>query len=445
MNDELLTLAEDLTTRATRHGATAADALAVDRRSIDVAVRDGMAERIEQSEAREVGLRVFVDNSSAIISGSKLDPDTLERMAERAIAMARAAPPDPFAGLAPAELVTREIPDLDLAAAALPEGDALRRLAIDAELAALSISGVTKSGGADASVSDRVYALCGSNGFSRAYRRTLASVSVSAIAGEGTGMERDYDFSIATHPSDLRSSEDIGRLAGERAVRRLKPRKVGSQAVSVIFDRRVASSLAGHLIGAVTGSAVARRTSFLQGRLGEQIFPAQISIVDDPFRPRGLSSRPFDGEGLPGARRALINSGVLTGWLLDLRSARQLDMAPTGNAGRGLSGPPGPVSSNLHIAAGALTPAELMADIKSGLFITEMIGTGVYMVTGDYSRGASGFWIDNGELAFPVSEITVAGNLATMFANLRAANDLEFRTSTNAPTCRVEGLTIAGA
>jgi PmbA protein len=234
-------------------------------------------------------------------------------------------------------------------------------------------------------------------------------------------------------------------LAGERAVRRLKPRKVESQEVSVVFDRRVASSLAGHLIGAVTGSAVARRTSFLQGRLGEQIFPAQISIVDDPFRPRGLSSRPFDGEGLPGARRALIDSGVLTGWLLDLRSARQLDMAPTGNAGRGLAGPPGPVSSNLHIAAGALTPAELMADIKSGLFITEMIGTGVNMVTGDYSRGASGFWIDNGELAFPVSEITVAGNLATMFANLRAANDLEFRTSTNAPTCRVEGLTIAGA
>jgi len=445
MTDELLTLAADLVARAKRLGASAADAVAVDRRSIEVAVRDGETERLEQAEGREVGLRVFAGHSAAIISGSKLDSESLGRMAERAVAMAKAAPPDPFAGLAESQDLARDFPDLDLAAKALPDGAKLRSLAMEAEAAALSIAGVTKSGGAEASSSSRDYALVTSNGFSRGYQRSLASFSVSAIAGEGTGMERDYDFSVAVHPEDLKSAAAIGRSAGERVVRRLKPRKVDSQAVPVIFDRRVASGFAGHLVAAAMGPAIARQTSFLRDSLGQQIFPSSISIIDDPFRARGLASRPFDAEGLAGTRRAIIDQGILTGWFLDLRSARQLGLAPTGNASRGLSGPPGPAASNLHIAPGALTPAELMADIKRGLYVTEMIGSGANIVTGDYSRGAAGYWIENGELTFPVSEITVAGTLPQIFAGLVAANDLEFRTSNNAPTCRVEGLTIAGA
>lgn len=445
MKDELLTLAADLVARAKRHGASDADAIAIDRRTIDVAIRDGATEQLEQAEGREVGLRVFAGKSSAIISGSKLDAASLERMAERAVTMARAAPPDPFAGLASADQLATEVPDLDLVADSLPDGERLRALATEAEASALAVKGVSKSGGADANASRRSIALVASNGFSGSYARTMTSFSVSAIAGEGTGMERDYDYSAAVYAADLKNAEEIGRSAGERAVRRLKPRKVESQAVSVIFDRRVASSLAGHLVAAAMGPSIARKTSFLRDKLGQQIFPSSISIIDDPFRLRGLASRPFDAEGLKGERRAIIDEGILTGWFLDLHAARQLGLAPAGNASRGLSGPPGPSPSNLHIAPGAVTPAELMSDIARGLFVTELIGSGANIVTGDYSRGASGFWIENGKLTFPVSEITIAGDLPTMFANLAAANDLEFRGSSNAPTCRVEGLTIAGA
>ncbi|MFO0990379.1 MAG: TldD/PmbA family protein [Hyphomicrobiales bacterium] len=445
MTDDLLTLAADLVARAKRHGASDADAIAIDRRTIDVAIRDGATERLEQAEGREVGLRVFVGQSSAIISGSKLDAASLERMAERAVTMARAAPPDPFVGLASVDQLSTEFPDLDLVANSLPDGDRLRAHATETEAAALGVHGVSKSGGADASASERHHAIVASNGFSGSYSRTMTSFSVSAIAGEGTGMERDYDYSAAVHAEDLKSAESIGQSAGTRAVRRLKPRKVESQAVPVIFDRRVASSLAGHLVAAAMGPAIARKTSFLRDKLGQQIFPSSISIIDDPFRPRGLASRPFDAEGLNGARRAIIDQGILTGWFLDLHAARQLGLSPTGNASRGLSGPPGPSPSNLHVAPGAVTPAQLMGDINRGLYVTELIGSGANIVTGDYSRGASGFWIENGELTFPVSEITIAGDLPTIFANLAAANDLEFKSSSNAPTCRVEGLTIAGA
>ncbi len=327
MKDELLTLAADLVARAKRLGASDADAIAIDRRTIDVAIRDGATEQLEQAEGREVGLRVFAGKSSAIISGSKLDPDSLERMAERAVTMARAAPPDPFSGLATRDQLTREFPDLDLVADTLPDGDKLRALATEAEAAALAVKGVSKSGGADASASKRHYALVASNGFSGSYSRTGTSLSVSAIAGEGTGMERDYDFSAAVYAKDLKSAEEIGSSAGRRAVRRLKPRKVESQAVPVIFDRRVAASLAGHLIAAAMGPSIARKTSFLRDKLGQQIFPSSISIIDDPFRPRGLASRPFDAEGLKGSRRAIIDEGVLTGWFLDLHAARQLGLA----------------------------------------------------------------------------------------------------------------------
>jgi PmbA protein len=283
-----------------------------------------------------------------------------------------------------------------------------------------------------------------SNGFASSYERTGLSVSVSAIAGEGTAMERDYDYSAAIHPEDLRSPQSVGQRAGERAVRRLNPRKLASRRVPVLYDRRVASSLLGHLSGAINGAAIARGTSFLKDSLGQQILQPGITIWDDPLRRRGLASKPCDGEGLPVHRRAMVEGGVLQGWFLDLRSARQLGLAPTGQAGRGVGGPPSPTSSNLYLEAGRETPAQMIATIGQGLLVTEMLGSSINMVTGDYSRGASGFWIEDGELAYPVSEITIAGNLRDMFLNLTPASDLEFTSSTSAPSCRVDGLTIAG-
>jgi PmbA protein len=391
-----------------------------------------------------MGLRVFIGQSSALTSGSVFTPESLDRLAETAVAMARVAPPDSCAGLAAHELLAKDMPELDLISSYLPESDRLKALALDVEEAALAVQGVTKSGGASASAAQRKIALVTSAGFGQTYGRTSLSLSVSAIAGEGTGMERDYDYSAACHFEDLKTPQEVGKSAGERAVKRLHARKIASQAVSVIYDKRVASSLLGHLSSAINGAAIARGTSFLKSQMGQQIFSKGISIVDDPLRPRGLASRPFDGEGLTCSKRELIADGVLTGWVLDLRSARQLGLAPTGNGSRGLSSPPGPSTSNLHLEPGQLSPEQMIASIQQGLYITELIGNSVNMVTGDYSRGASGFWIENGQLAFPVSEITIAGNLRDMFMTLEPANDLVFKSSTNAPSCRVERLTIAG-
>lgn len=444
MIDTLLTLAGDAVAQARKLGADSADALAIDGRSTDVSLREGQIEKLEQAEAREVGLRVFVGRSSAMISGSALSADAIGRLAETAVAAARLAPPDPFAGLAAPEDLAGTIDDLDLVSAELPDAVQLKQLALRAEQAALSIEGVTKSGGSGASASDRNVALVISNGFARGYRKTATSVSVSAIAGSGTAMERDYDYSAAIHYADLRSPEEVGLEAGRRAIRRSNPRKLNSQGVPVIFDRRIASSLIGHLAGAINGASIARGTSFLKDRLGQQVLAGGLTIVDDPLRRRGLASRPFDGEGLAGERRRMVEGGVLTSWVLDLRSARQLGLRPTGQGARGLSSPPGPTTSNLYLEAGLVSPEQLRREMGRGLFVTELIGMGVNLVTGDYSRGASGFWIENGELAFPVSEITIAGNLKDMFLTITPADDLEFRGSTNAPTCRVEGLTIAG-
>jgi PmbA protein len=267
---------------------------------------------------------------------------------------------------------------------------------------------------------------------------------MSAIAGDGTAMERDYDFTSALHASDLDAAEAIGRNAGERAVARINPRKVATKRVPVVFDRRVAGGLVGHLAGAINGSAIARKTSFLKDKLGERLFPPGIHIVDDPLRRRGLRSRPFDGEGVAGRRLAIVEDGVLKTWLLDCATARELNLATTGHAQRGVSSAPSPGASNLHLEAGRLSPDELIADITEGFYVTELIGMGVNQVTGDYSRGATGFWIENGRRTYPVSEVTIAGNLIDMFRGLTPANDLEFRFGINAPSLRVEGLTVAG-
>jgi PmbA protein len=358
--------------------------------------------------------------------------------------MARAAPQDRFAGLADRELLAGKLPALDLIDPEMPEVDELEALAREAEAAGLAVVGVTKSGGASASAGIGGLVLVTSHGFHGATIASRHGIAMTAIAGDGTGMERDYDFSSTLHATDLDSAEAIGRRAGERAVKRLNPRKVATRRVPVVFDSRISGSLVGHVASAANGAAIARKTSFLRDKRGAKIFASGIDIIDDPLRPRGLRSRPFDAEGVAGRRRKLVEDGVLTTWLLDCATARELDLETTGHAQRGVSSTPSPGASNLHLAAGGKSPHELIADIEDGFYVTDMIGMGVNLVTGDYSRGASGFWIEHGERTYPVSEVTIAGHLSDMFASLTPANDLVFRYGTNAPTLRVEGMTVAG-
>jgi PmbA protein len=439
----LTDLAERLVTAARRAGADAADALAVRSVSLAVEVREGAVEESERSEGDDVGLRVFVGRRQAVVSTNDIKAD-VALLAERAVAMAKVAPEDPFAGLADPARLARDIPDLDLLDPDLPTVALLEERAQRAESAGLAVKGVTKSAGASASAGIGGIVLVTSHGFRGAYLNSGQSVSMTAIAGDGTGMERDYDYSAALHGADLDAPEKVGRRAGERTVERLNPRKVKTKRVPVVFDRRVAGSLVSHLASAINGAAVARKTSFLKDRLGQRLFRPGIHVVDDPRRLRGLRSRPFDAEGVATQRLAVVEDGVLASWLLDSATARELGFATTGHAQRGVSSTPAPGPSNLHLSAGDDTPEALLADIAEGFYVTDLIGVGVNQVTGDYSRGASGFWIENGKRSYPVSEVTIAGNLIDMFQALFPANDLEFRFGTNAPTVRVEGLTVAG-
>ncbi len=437
-------LLAELIGRARAAGADVADAVLVSGTSISVQRRLGRTEQLERSEARDLGLRVFVGQRQAIVSSSTVDPAGFAALAERAVAMARVVPEDPFAGLAAEALVVAD-PGLDMDDPREPSAEALVARASAAEEAALAVAGITNSEGAEAGYSRTEVSLATSAGFAGSYVRTGHSVSATALAGEGTGMQRDYDYSTAVHLSDLEDAATLGRVAAERALARLNPARPKTAKLPVVFDPRVASSLLGHLMGAVNGAAVVRGTSFLKDKLGQRIFAPGIVVRDDPRRRRGLRSRPFDAEGVPTAARDIIEDGVLTTWLLDSRSARQLGMAPTGHAGRGTSSPPSPGASNLCLMPGAMSPVELMADIKEGLYLTEMLGGGVNGITGDYSRGAAGFMIRDGVIAEPVSEITVAGNILEMFLNMVPADDLRLRRGTDSPTVRVEGLTLAGA
>jgi PmbA protein len=439
----LTDLAVRLVDAARRAGADAADAVAVRSMSLSVGVRQGAVEESERSESDDLGLRVFLGRRTAVVSTNDVAAD-VALLAERAVAMARVAPEDKFAGLADPGLLAKDFPDLDLLDPELPTVAVLEERAMRAEAAALAVKGVTKSEGASASAGIGGMVLVTSHGFHGAYLASHYSTAMSAIAGEGTAMETDYDFSSALHAGDLDLPEKIGRTAGERAVERLNPHKVATRKVPVIYDKRVANSLVGHLASAINGSAVARKTSFLKDKRGERLFRPGIRIIDDPLRRRGQRSRPFDGEGVAGRQLALIDDGVLTTWLLDCATARELDLVTTGHAQRGVSSAPSPGATNLYLEPGTASPAELMADVGEGFYVTSLIGMGVNQVTGDYSRGASGFWIENGKTTFPVSEVTIAGNLTDMFANLTPANDLEFRYGTNAPTIRVEDLTVAG-
>jgi len=436
--------AERLVKAALSRGADAADAVALRGISLAIEVRDGAVEESERAEGDDLGLRVLVGRRQAVVSTNDMASDGSAALAERAVAMARAAPEDKFAGLADAALLAHDFPDLDLLDHELPTITELEAMARAAEAAGLGVKGVAKSGGASASAGIGGMVLVTSHGFRGAYLSSRHGVSMTAIAGSGTGMERDYDYSSVLHAADLESPEKIGRTAGERAVERINPRKVSTRKVPVVFDPRVSGSLVSHLASAATGASVARKTSFLRDKMGAKLFADGIRIIDDPRRLRGLRSHPFDGEGVAGRKLALVDDGALRSWILDCATARELGLATTGHAQRGVSSVPSPGASNLHLEAGTLSPAALIADIKDGFYVTDLIGMGVNMVTGDYSRGASGFWIENGKRTFAVSEVTIAGHLLDIFRTLTPANDLEFRYGTNAPTVRLEGLTVAG-
>jgi PmbA protein len=440
---DYLSLVSDLIRRARAAGADAADAVLVNGTSLSVASRQGKIEHLERAEGRDLGLRVFVGQRAAIVSSTSLDPAGFPSLVERAVAMAKVVPEDRFAGLADTWAPPDET-DLDMADPADPEPEILAARAAAAEEAAYAVPGVTNSEGGEAGFGRNEIVLVTSAGFAGHRTGTSHSISATALAGAGTGMQRDYDYHSTVYFADLDDPAKIGKSAGERAVARLDPARPKTAKIPIVYDPRVAGSLLGHLAGAINGASVARGTSFLKEKLHEKIFAAGIDIHDDPRRVRGLRSRVFDGEGTPTRVQTLIQDGVLTTWLLDSRSARQLGMTSTGHASRGTSGPPSPSTTNLYLAAGTVTPRQLMADIKQGLYITEMIGMGVNGVTGDYSRGAAGFMIRDGALAEPVAEVTVAGNLMEMFANMVAASDLVFRRGTDSPTVRIDGMTMAG-
>lgn len=448
MSDMLSDLTSQLIDAARKAGADAADAIAMRGTSVSIDVRKGALEHAERSEGTDIGLRVMVGQRSANVSASDTSADTIATLAERAVAMAREAPEDPYIGLAePDQLAVN--PDVEVLElfdpTDEPTPEALQSDALAAEDAALSVSGVTQVSSSSGSYGEHVVHLAASNGFAGGYRRTSRGVSCVAIAGEGTGMERDYDSDVRTFQSDLRAAEDIGRTAGERAVERLGAQKPKTGQFPVLYDERISSSLIGHLLSAANGSSIARGSSWLKDRLGEQVLPAELSIIEDPHRPRVAGSRPFDAEGLPTRRRVIVDKGCLTGWTLDLATGRKLGMPSTGNAARGTSSGPSPATWNIELTQGPKSRAELMAEMGTGLLVTSMIGSTINPTTGDYSRGASGFWIEDGQIAYPVNECTIAGNLNDMLRNLTAANDARGWLSRVVPSLLVEGMTLAGS
>ena len=444
--DNARQIAESLVERGIAAGATAADALYVGDRSSSVQIRLGELEGVGRSEGEEIGLRVFHGQRSATAASSDMSGEALGQLVERCLAMAREAPEDPYAGLAPPDLLERgALPFLDVVDPLEPGPEELRERALAAEDAARAIEGVTNSSGAGASASGSTIALATSGGFSGAYQTTSHGCSASVLAGEGAAMQRDYAWHSARHLQDLEPAEAIGRRAGERAVLRLNPGRPKPGKYPILFDPRVSSSLLGHLAGAINGASIARKTSFLQDKLGERIFAKGVTIVDEPLRARGLRSRPFDGEGVSVSRRELIADGILTSWMAESASGRQLGIAPTGHAARGVGGAPGASPSNLYIEPGGRSREQLLAAFPEAVLIIELIGQGVNSVTGDYSRGAVGFMIRGGEIAEPVAEITIASNLIEIFATLEPGSDLEFRHGIDAPTILVPEMTIAAA
>lgn len=442
MDENLL---HDVVAAARKAGADAAEAVFAERQSLSVGVRLGELEEVEREEAKDLGLRVFVGRRSATVSGSDVSPEARAKLVERAVAMARLAPEDPYAGFAPKERLAKgPFPDLDLIDTYEPSAETLEDQARAAEAAARAIEGVTNSDGGSSSWSSTVWSLVTSDGFSGHHAATGFGISASAIAGEGAGMERGGEGRSVRHAQDLPSPEAIGAKAGQQAVARLGARKIGSTTAPVIFENRLAMSLISPLVGAISGPAIARGTSFLKDKLNQKIFAAGVQLTDDPHRVRGLGSAPFDDEGVTTVRRALIDDGVLTTWLLNSASARQLNLETTGHASRGSAGAPGVSTHNLTLEPGELDLAGLMSQAKDGLLVTSMFGPSLNGNTGDWSVGCSGFWFENGQIAYPVTEITVAGNLIDIYGRLVVGSDLELRGASNSPSLLVDALAIAG-
>lgn len=443
--DAALARCHELVDLARRMGADAADAVARASSSENVGVRLGALEEVERSESEEIGLRVFVGRRSASINTSDFAPAGLSLLAQRAVEMARLAPEDAYGGLAPSEaLFAGEAIDLDLVDTAAPSPEDLRAAALATEDAARAVAGVTNSNGGSASCSRSVFALVASNGFARGHAGGSHSLSASVVAGEGGDKQTDYAYRTQRHRGDLPDPAEIGREAGERAVRKLAPASIPSGRMPVVFDPRVGGGVLGHLLGAMGAPSIARKASFLIGREQDQLFDSAIKVLEDPHRLRGLRSRNYDGEGVASVPRALVEDGQVTGWLTNVASAAQLGLELSGHASRGSGGAPGVSVGNVYLEAGEPSVAELIADIEDGLYVTDLFGQGVNLVTGDYSRGASGLRIRGGELAEPVAEITIAGTLPEMFRALVPADDLEFQRGIDVPTFRIDGMAVAG-
>ncbi len=447
MSANLETLAQNLLDAARRAGADAADAIAVDGTALSIDVRGGALEQAERSEGIEIGLRALIGKRQACVSASDISDGTVATMAERAVAMAREAPEDPHCGLALPEQLAR---DWDIAALDLddpaPEPDpaALEDAARRTEAAALAVAGISQSDGASAGYGRRRVHIAASNSFSGGYTRTSHGLGCTAITGSGGAMERDHAYESRIHAADLPDAETVGTLAGTRTAARAGARKPPGGAFPVVYDERVASGLIGHLLGAINGTAVARGSSWLLDAMGQQVLPAALSLTEDPLRPRAGASRPFDAEGLACAPRDIVSDGRLQGWILDLATARKLGLSSTANAARGTGGPPSPRPHNIALTQGAHSRADLLAEMGTGLLVTSLIGASINPTTGDYSRGASGFWVRNGEIAYPVNECTLAGNLRDMLLTLVPGNDARPHRSHRVPSLLVEGLTLAG-
>ncbi len=447
MTVSLADLTDRMLAAARRAGADAADAVAVDGTAVSIDVRDGRLEQAERSEGVDIGLRVLMGRRQAVVSSSDARDATIETMAQRAVAMAREAPEDPHAGLADPSQLARDTDSSRLEMydpSPEPDPSVLEEDARRVEAAARGVDGVSQVQGATAGYGHRRIHMAASNGFSGGYERSDRAISCVAVSGTGTGMERDWDGDSRIFQADLKSPEEIGRLAGERAVARQNPRRPRTGKYPVLFDERISSSLIGHLLAASNGAAIARGSSWLLGRDGSQVLPEGISLIEEPHRPRASGSRLFDGEGLPTAERALVEDGVLTGWVLDLATARKLGLESTGNAARGTSAPPSPSVTNLRLTQGTASREDLIAQMGTGLLVTSMIGSTINPNTGDYSRGASGFWVENGEILHPVNECTIAGNLRDMLLALMPANDARTHLSRIVPSLLVDGMTLAG-
>lgn len=447
MSQNLEELTHALLHAAKKAGASDADSMAVKGTALSIDVRAGALEQAERSEGIDIGLRVFVGKRQACVSSSDTSQTTIEAMCERAVAMAKEAPEDPFARLADPSMLSdaRGAEGLELSdRTAEPEPAQLQEDAMQAEAAAMAHQGISQVQSASGGYSAREVHISGSNGFTGGYARTDRAISCVAIAGTGAAMERDYDGDSRIFQSDLRNAQDIGATAATRALARMGARKPPTGNYPVLFDERISSTLVGHLLAAVNGASIARGASWLRDALGQDVLPAELSLFEDPHRPRVPGSRLFDGEGLPTQKRAIIENGVLTGWTLDLATAQKLDMVSTANAARGTSAPPSPSNWNVELTQGDKSPADLLRDIGTGLLVTSMIGSTINATTGDYSRGAAGFWVENGEITYPVNECTIAGNLRDMLLRMTPANDARTHLSRVVPSLLIEGMTLAG-